>query len=127
LTVSNILKYIFLIYFIICLIFGVLFFVAVEYAATLMAWPFLDPVVGRIMGSMFLGWAFGSLFAYRATEWSEVKAFVVANMVWCLFATVTFVWMMAVHATLPLLVTGFFIFLTALFFILFLYAYYTHN
>lgn len=80
-TISNTLKYIFLIYFIVALVFGVLFFVNVEYVAAVTAWPYLDPVTGRVVGSMFLGWAFGALFGYRATEWSEVKVFVIASMI----------------------------------------------
>ncbi len=125
-TVSNILRYTFLFHFITCLIFGILFFLSPEYITTATAWPFLDPVAGRVLGSMFLGWAFGSLFGYRATDWSEVKIVVIGDMVWCLFASVAFVWMMAVHATIPILVGGLYLFLTVLFFILFLYAYYTH-
>ena len=126
-TISNTLKYIFLIYFILSLIFGIIFFLIPEEITTMTAWPFLDPVTERVMGSMFLGWAIGSLFAYRAKEWSEVKIFVLASLTWCLFGTVAFVWMMAIHATIPLLVGGLYLSLTALFFILFLYAYYTHN
>ena len=126
-TISNTLKYIFLIYFILCLIFGIGYFIAPEYIATATAWPFLDPVAGRIMGSMFFGWAFGALFAYRASEWSEVKIIVIADIVWGLFGILTFVWMMAIHPTIPLLVGGFYLLLTALFFILFLWQFYIHN
>lgn len=125
-TISNTLKYIFLIHFLVCLVFGILFFVSVEYVVTMTGWPFLDPVAGRVVGSMFLGWAFGSLFGYRATDWSEVKILVIGDITWCLFASVAFVWMMVVHATLPIMVVGLYLSLSALFFILFLYAYMTH-
>ena len=78
-TISNSLRYIFLIHFLICLVFGVLFFLSPEYIVTATGWPFLDPVTGRVVGAMFLGWAFGSLFGYRATEWSEVKILVIGH------------------------------------------------
>jgi len=127
LTISNMLKYIFLIHFIICLIFGIGFFLSPEYITTMTAWPFLDPVAGRILGAMFFGWGFGSLFGYRATDWSEVKIVVIGDIVWGLLATVAFVWMMVVHATLPIMAVGLYISLTVIFSILFLYAYMTHN
>ncbi len=126
-TISNTLKYIFLIHFLVCLVFGILFFLSPEYITTVTGWPFLDPVAGRIVGAMFLGWAFGSLFGYRATDWSEVKIIVLADIIWTLFASVAFVWMIAIHPTIPILVIGAYLFLSAVFFILFLYAYYTHN
>ena len=125
-TISNSLRYTFLINFIVCLIFGVLFFLSPEYVATATGWPFVDPTAGRIMGSMFLGWAFASLFGYRATDWSEVKIIVIGTIIWCLFGTVSMIWMMVIHPTIPVLVGGFYVFLMVLFFILFLYAYFTH-
>jgi hypothetical protein len=120
------LKYIFLIHFITCLIFGIGFFLSPEYITTMTAWPYLDPVAGRIIGSMFLGWGFASLFGYRATDWSEVKIIVLGDIIWGLFASVAFVWMMAVDATIPILVIGFYLSLIVIFTILFLYAYLTH-
>ena len=126
-TISSTLKYIFLIYFILCLIFGIVYFAAPEYITTATAWPFLDPVAGRVMGSMFFGYAFGALFCYRATEWSEVKIMVLANIVWCILATVAMAWMMAIHATIPLLVGGLYLVLPLIFFILFLWQFNAHN
>lgn len=125
-TISNMLKYIFLIHFIVCLIFGIVFFLSPEYVTTMTEWPFLDPVAGRILGAMFLGWGFTSLFGYRATDWSEVKIVVIGDIIWGLFATVAFVWMMAVHTTLPIMAVGLYLSLTVIFSILFLYAYMTH-
>ena len=125
-SISNTLKYIFLIHFLISLVFGVLFFLSPEYIVTATGWPFLDPVTGRVVGAMFLGWAFTSLFGYRATEWSEVKIVVIGDIIWTLFASVAFVWMMAIHPTIPILAIGLYLSLSVLFFIMFLYAYYTH-
>lgn len=120
------LKYIFLIHFIVCLIFGISFFLSPEYISTMTAWPYLDPVAGRVIGAMFLGYGFASFFGYRATDWSEVKIIVIADIVWCLFASIAFVWMMAVDATLPIMAVGLYLSLCVIFFILYLYAYMTH-
>jgi len=79
------------------------------------------------LGAMLFGWRIGSLLGFRAKEWSEVKILVIGDIVWGLFASVAFVWMMAIHATIPVLVGGFYLLLAAFFSILFLYAYYTHN
>ena len=98
---TNQLRYTFLIHFIICLVFGILFFLSPEYVTTATAWPFLDPVAGRVIGAMFFGWAFAALFGFRAADYSEVKIIVIADIIWGLLASVAFVWMLAVHATLP--------------------------
>jgi hypothetical protein len=127
LTISNTLKYIFLIYFIACLIFGIIYFVSPEFIADATGWPWMDHAAGRVLGAMFLGYAIGALFCFRATEWSEVKIMVMANMVWCLLGAVGIGWMMAVWPEIQILAGWVYLILPALFFILFLYAYYTHK
>ena len=126
-TVSNTLKYIFLFYFIACLIFGLIYFLSPELIVAVTGWPWMDHAAGRVLGAMFLGYAIGALFCFRATEWSEVKIMVLANIVWCLLGAVAMGWMMAVWPVIPVLVGAVYMLLPALFFILFLWAYYTHN
>ena len=123
-TVSNTLRYIFLLHFITGIILGFLFFLSPEFYVDLTGWPFLDPAAGRVMGSTFLGFAVAALLGYRAASWDEVKIIVLANIVWCLFATISMIWMMIVHPTLPILAAGFNLFLVGIFFVLYLYAYY---
>ncbi|MFW9886522.1 MAG: hypothetical protein ACFFEX_19210 [Candidatus Thorarchaeota archaeon] len=120
----SILKYIFLIHFIVSIIFGVLFFLSPEFYRDLTAWPFFDPTTGRVMGSGFLAFAITSLFGYMATSWEEVRIIVLGEIVFTLFSLVAMVWMMAVYATIPLLAGVFNTSLFAIFFILFLYSYY---
>ena len=106
------------------IILGFLFFLSPEYYVSITGWPFLDPAAGRVMGSMFIGFAVASLLGYRAASWEEVKIIVLADIVWCFFATVSTVWMMIVHPTIPVLAGWFNVFLVAIFFVLYLYSYY---
>ena len=86
----------------------------------------VDPVAGRVMGSLFLGFGFGSLFAYRASSWEEVRILVLADLIWCVLCTIAMVWMMLVYPTLP--VSGWLEgALVAFFAVLFAYAYFTTN
>jgi hypothetical protein len=88
------------------------------------AWPFLDPVAGRVMGSAFLGFGFAALFGYMAASWEEVRIFVIGDIIFTLFALVSMLWMMVVHTTIPMLAGLFNAFLFALFLVLYLYSYY---
>jgi hypothetical protein len=126
LTVSNTLRYIFLLHFIVGIILGFLFFLSPEFYVDLTGWPWIDHAAGRVMGSCFIGFSVAALLGYRAESWAEVKIIVLANVTWCLFATISMVWMMAVYPALPIMAAGLNLFLVALFFILYLYAYYTH-
>ena len=122
--ISNILKYTFLLHFIVCMIFGFLFFLSPEFYRDVTAWPFFDPTTARVMGSGFLGFGFASLFGYRAASWEEVKIVVIGDIVFTLFGVLSMVWMMAVHTTIPLLAGLFNTSLFAIFFVLFLYSYF---
>ncbi len=106
------------------MIFGVWFFLGVEIYGDLVDWPWMDPVSGRVMGSMMLGYGVASLLAYRATSYEEVKILVIAEIVWCLFALISQLWMIVVYPTIPL--AGWLnVALFGIFFVLFLYVFYT--
>ncbi|MFW9907574.1 MAG: hypothetical protein ACFFEF_03290 [Candidatus Thorarchaeota archaeon] len=120
--IPSILKYTFLFHFIACLVFGVIFFLSPEIFVDLVAWPFLDPIAGRVLGSMFLGFAVASLLGYRASSWEEVKIVVLADIVWTVFGTISMIWMIAVYPTAPF-AAWFELLLVALFMVLFLYCY----
>jgi hypothetical protein len=106
------------------MIFGFLFFLSPEYYADVTAWPFFDPTTARVMGSGFLAVGIASLFGYRTASWEEVKIVVICDLVFTLFGMLSMVWMMAVHATIPMLAGLFNTSLFAIFFILFLYSYF---
>ena len=122
--IPNVLKYTFLLHFIVCMIFGFLFFLSPEFYVDATGWPFLDPAAGRIMGSTFIGFGVAALFGYRAATWEEVKIIVLADITWGIFGTISMVWMMLVHATIPALAGWFNAVLIGVLTLLFLYSYY---
>ncbi len=63
--ISKLLKLMFLIHFFVAVIFGLVFTFIVEIYVELVAWPYLDPVTGRTLGAMFLGFAVASLLSWR--------------------------------------------------------------
>ncbi len=120
----TILKYTFLIHFIVSIIFGFVFFLIPEFYSDAVGWPFNDPAATRGLGSAFIGFAITSLFGYRATSWEEVKIVVIGEIVFTLFGLLSMVWMMVVHATIPALFGWLYAILFAVFFVLFLYSYF---
>jgi hypothetical protein len=124
LEIPKILKYIFLLHFIVCMIFGFLFFLSPEFYVDATGWPFLDPAAGRVMGSGFIGFGVAALLGYRAATWEEVKIIVIADIVWGSFGTISMIWMMILHSTIPVLYGGIDLLLIAVFTLLYLYSYY---
>ncbi|MHA1909321.1 MAG: hypothetical protein ACW98Y_18635 [Candidatus Thorarchaeota archaeon] len=125
--IPSILKYTFLLHFIACMIFGLVFFLSPEIYVDVVAWPFLDPYAGRVMGSLFLGFGVASLLGYKASTWEEVKILVLADIVWGIFVTISMIWMIIVYPSAPILVAGFELILAAFFVVLFLYCYFKAN
>ncbi|MFW9920704.1 MAG: hypothetical protein ACFFED_13960 [Candidatus Thorarchaeota archaeon] len=95
-----------------------------EIYVDVMAWPYLDPYAGRVMGSLFLGFAAAGFLGYRAATWEEVKILVLADIVWTLFGTLSMIWMIIAYPSAPILVSGFELALVAFFMVLFLYCYF---
>ncbi len=121
--IPTFLRYIFLLHFIACAVFGVLFLFGTEFYVSAVGWPFLDPAAGRVIGSLFLGFTVASLLAYRAASWEEVKIIVIADIAWTFIAAVSISWMMIAHPTIPALAGWFDVILSVVFFVLFLYSY----
>ena len=123
--ISNILKYTFLLHFIVSIIFGFVFFLIPEFYSDAVGWPFNDPAATRGLGSAFIGFAITSLFGYMAGSWEEVKIVVIGEIVFTLFGLLSMVWMIMVHATIPALLGWLYALIFAVFFVLFLYSYLT--
>jgi hypothetical protein len=102
--------------------FGLFFFIAVENFVVLVSWPFLDPFAGRVLGAMFLGWGLLGFMGFKATTFEEVKIPLFSSLVWTLLGTIAFIWMIAVHPTVPV-AAWIEMIIAAVFFILFLFSY----
>ncbi|MBN1572838.1 MAG: hypothetical protein JW984_06530 [Deltaproteobacteria bacterium] len=84
------LKAVFAVHGIISLISGVLLlFIPLTWAKS-MQWALLDPEPIRVIGAFTLSLAIKDLFGYLAKQWSEVRIVVLFEVVWTLFAALTF-------------------------------------
>lgn len=122
--IPNILRYTFVLHFIICMVFGFWFFLSPEFYVDLTGWPFLDPAAGRVLGSVILGFGVAALFGYRAATWEEVRIIVLGDITWGILGTISMVWMMLVHTTIPALWGWLDAVLIAIPMLLFMYSYY---
>ena len=117
------LKLTFLIHFFVAVIFGLLFTVLVELYVEVVGWPYLDPVTGRILGAVFLGFAAASLLSWRETKWERVKIVVQMEIVWLVIGTAIHFWAVFTDPLLPFMIwvqTGILLF----FVVAFLWFYY---
>lgn len=122
--IPTVLKYTFILHFIVCMIYGFLFFLSPEFYVDLTGWPFLDPVAGRVLGSTFIGIGLAALLGYRAATWEEVKIIVLADITWGVLGTISVIWMMIVHATIPAVAGWMNTGIMGIFSLLYLYSYY---
>ena len=90
--ISKLLKITFLIHFFVSAIFGLVFTVIIELYAEIVDWPYLDPVTGRVLGAVFLGFAVASLLSWRETKWESVKIIVQMEITWLALGTAVHIW-----------------------------------
>ncbi len=90
--ISKLLKLTFLFHFFVVVIFGLSFTFIVEIYAGFVAWPYLDPITGRVLGAVFLGFAAAMLLAWRETEWESVKIIVQMEIVWLAIGLAVHIW-----------------------------------
>ena len=123
--ISNISKYIFLLHFIVGLIFGLIWFLVPEYWNTLTGWP-EEIAAGRIVGMATIMLAVGCFLAYRATSWDQIEILVIMELIYNSLGAIGMVWNIIVIPTLPV-VAWLLVGLLGLFFVLFLYVYFTEK
>ena len=123
-TVSSILKYTFLLHFLVTIFFGLAYFLIPDIFLAMIAWP-LEVSMSRVFGAVFIGVAIASLYGFRAESWDRVEIVVLMEIVLTLFGLIAMIWNMLTILTLPLIGWAF-AGLFGLFFILFLYSYLTH-
>lgn len=90
--ISKLLKLTFLIHFFVSVIFGLVFTVLVEFYVGFVGWPYLDPITGRVLGAVFLGFAAASLLSWRETKWESVKITVQMEIVWLALGLAVHIW-----------------------------------
>ena len=119
--ITKLAKYVFLIHFITCMIFGAWYFISPESWSALTGWP-TETAAGRILGAALIALGLAAFFAFRASTWEEIEIIVLVELIWNALAMVGMIWNY-VYLTLPIagwLNTG----LLALFFVLYFYVYY---
>ena len=102
--ISKLLKITFLIHFFVSAIFGLVFAVIVELYVEIVAWPYLDPVTGRVLGAVFLGFAVASLLSWRETKWESVKIIVQMEITWLALGTAVHFWAIFTDPLLPFMI-----------------------
>jgi O-antigen/teichoic acid export membrane protein len=120
--ITKIVKYIFLLHFIVGLVLGAFWFILPEYWSVLSGWP-VETASGRIVGMATLVMAVGSFMAYMKMKWDNVEIYVVMELVFNILGAIGMVWNIFTVA-LPIVawvVVG----LLGLFSILFLYVFFT--
>lgn len=89
--ISKLLKMTFLIHFFVSIFFGIVFLIMTQFYVDLIGWPYLDPVVGPLLGATFVGFAASSLLAWRETDWIKVKIVVQMEIVWCALGSIVLI------------------------------------
>jgi len=102
--ISKLLKIAFLIHFFVSAIFGLVFTVIVELYVEIVAWPYLDPVTGRVLGAVFLGFAVASLLSWRETKWESVKIIVQMEITWLAIGSAVHIWAIFTDPLLPFMI-----------------------
>jgi hypothetical protein len=91
-TISPGLKNTFLAHIVAALVTGIPFLVFPEDYADLLDFTIEEPMVYRMVGAAILAFGASSWFAYRATNWNDVKIIVITEIIWTFLATIVTVW-----------------------------------
>ena len=102
--ISKLLKITFLIHFFVAVIFGLVFTVIVEIYIDLINWPYPDPITGRVLGAVFLGFAVASLLSWRETKWESVKIVVQMEIAWLIIGTAVHFFAIFTEPLLPFII-----------------------
>ncbi len=79
----------FIVFSIISGIYGLWFLISVESWVAATNWPYLDPVAGRMLGSIFTALAIICIKAFKeAEEWEKIENIVLFQALFCIFALI---------------------------------------
>ena len=81
--ITKLAKYVFLIHFITCMIFGAWYFISPESWSALTGWP-TETAAGRILGAALIALGLAAFFAFRASTWEEIEIIVLVELIFCL-------------------------------------------
>ncbi|TKJ19091.1 MAG: hypothetical protein CEE42_15900, partial [Promethearchaeota archaeon Loki_b31] len=84
--ISKGLKILFILEFIVGYIYGITYLFFTEWYIEFVAWPFDDPIVGRMLGVSLMTYGSTSLIAYLRKNWDTAKLAVELQIFWHILA-----------------------------------------
>lgn len=84
--ISKGLKILFILEFIVGYIYGITYLFFTEWYIEFVAWPFDDPIVGRMLGVSLMTYGTTSLIAYLRKNWDTAKLAVELQIFWHILA-----------------------------------------
>lgn len=80
------LRILFILEFIVANIYGITYFFFTEWYIAFVAWPFDDPIVGRMLGVSLMTYGITSLIAYLRNNYDTAKLAVELQIFWHILA-----------------------------------------
>lgn len=84
--ISKGLKILFILEFIVGYIYGITYLFFTEWYIEFVAWPFDDPIVGRMLGVSLMTFGITSLIAYLRKNWDTAKLAAELQIFWHILA-----------------------------------------
>lgn len=84
--ISKGLKILFILEFIVANIYGITYLFFTEWYIEFVAWPYDDPIVGRMLGVSLMTFGITSLIAYLRKNWDTAKLAVELQIFWHILA-----------------------------------------
>jgi len=100
---SKVLKYTFLIHFIVAIAFGLGYFFIPEVIIDITEWPITDLYVVRMLGAAFIAIGCTSILSFLETSWDKVKIIVQLELIWLVFGPLAAFWTLLGPVEYPLL------------------------
>jgi hypothetical protein len=99
---SKVLKYTFLLHFIVAVAFGLGYFFIPGVIIDITEWPITDLYVVRMLGAAFIGIGCTSILSFLETSWEKVKIVVKLELVWLVFGISGAFWTLLEPVEYPL-------------------------
>lgn len=89
---SKVLKYTFLIHFVVAVAFGLGYFFIPDVIMDITEWPMADLYVVRMLGAAFIAIGCTSILSFLESSWEKVKITVQLELVWLVFGVLGAFW-----------------------------------